>query len=237
MTGLPPDEQRAGELLPFSSSMVESTPADGRIDFERGMRYLPPATQAMIAACCVAFIWQSVSGGLESEEALVGSGALVQGKLLDGEIWRLVTSMFLHGGLDHLIGNMIALFILGIACEHAFGSLTMLWIYAAAGVVGGIASAAVEPAPTVGASGAIFGLMGCLVAMLIRHRGVVHVRDGRIALVVGIWAAWQLFEGFMSPTVANFAHVGGLVAGMLLGATLPPKLLLREGKFGYPRVP
>ena len=66
---------------------------------------------------------------------------------------------------------------------------------------------------TVGASGAIFGLMGCLDAMLTRYRKLVHVRDGRIGLVVGIWAVWQLIFGFMSPMVASFANSAGSLRG------------------------
>lgn len=220
------DRERDAEILTFAADMID-TAVDRRVEFERGMRYFPPVTQAMIAACSAVFIWQMASGGLESEESLLRSGALSTVKLGQGEVWRLVSSIFLHGGPDHLFGNMIALFILGIACEHAFGSATMLGIYLASGIAGGLATALIEPSPTVGASGAIFGLMGCLVAMLTRRRRLVHVRDGRIALVVGIWAAWQLIIGFMSPMVANFAHLGGLVAGAVFGAVLVPRLLAR----------
>lgn len=212
-------------VLPFSPDMLEPAGAMRRVEFERGMRYFPPVTQALIAACSTAFVWQAASGGLDGEEALVASGALSTAKLGNGEVWRLVSSLFLHGGLDHLLGNMLVLFILGIACEHAFGSLPMLWIYLAAGIAGGLATAAIEPVPTVGASGAIFGLMGCLITMLVRRRRQVHVRDGRIAVVVGLWAAWQLAEGFMSPMVANFAHVGGFAAGAAIGAVVMPRLL------------
>lgn len=219
------DDRKPAAILQFTADMLDEAPADRRIEFERGMRYFPPITQAMIAACCAAFVWQVASGGLENPEALAASGALVAAKLGDGEVWRLVSSLFLHGGGDHLLGNMVALFIVGIACEHAFGGLAMLGIYLAAGVAGGLASAAIEPLPTVGASGAIFGLMGCLIAMLVRRRRLVHVRDGRIAFVVAIWAVWQLAMGFTSPMVANFAHLGGFVAGGILGWVIMPRLL------------
>jgi membrane associated rhomboid family serine protease len=102
----------------------------------------------------------------------------------------------------------------------------MLAIYGAAGIVGGIASAAVVPLPTVGASGAIFGLMGCVVAMLTRRRRELHVRDGRIGVVVAVWAVWQLATGFLDPRVANMAHLGGLLAGAALGWSLGPRRLL-----------
>jgi rhomboid protease GluP len=212
---------------PITDDMLAAPAATG-IDFERGMRYTGPVTLLLLGACTAVFVWQVVGGGLDSEEALVASGALVRDGLQRGEAWRLVSSMFLHAGFEHLLGNIVALYVLGIACEHAFGSATTAWLYAAAGVAGGLASAAVEPAPTVGASGAIFGLMGCMVAALQRLRRVVQVRDRRIGFVMAVWAVWQLAQGFASPFVANFAHLGGLVAGGLLGWFAPLQAAFRS---------
>ena len=109
--------------------MIDTAALDRQLEFDRGMRYLPPVTQAMIAACSAVFVWQAASDGLESEESLLRSPALSTAKLGDGKVWRMVSSIFLHGGFNHLFGNMIALFTLGIACEHAFGSTAMLGIY------------------------------------------------------------------------------------------------------------
>ena len=225
MTAEAGDAPKPAEILRFTADMLDKPSVDRRLEFERGMRYFPPITQGMIAACCAAFAWQVTSGGLGNAEALVASGALVAANLGDGEVWRLFSSLFLHASGDHLLGNMVVLFIVGIACEHAFGPLTMLGIYLASGAAGGLATAAIDPMPTVGASGAIFGLMGCLIAMLARRRRIVHVRDGRIAIVVALWAAWQLVMGFASPIVANFAHLGGFVAGGVLGWVIMPRLL------------
>jgi rhomboid protease GluP len=221
----PPADERV--VREFSLDMLSDAPAEPRVEFERGMAYVAPATLTMIVLCTAVFGWQIASGGLESDEALVESGALVTDRLVRGEAWRLVSSMFLHGSPDHLLGNMLALYILGIACEHAFGPLMMLGIYAVAGIAGGLASAAVMPLPTVGASGAIFGLMGCAVAMLARRRRELHVRDGRIGVVLAAWAAWQLLLGSMNPMIANMAHLGGLLAGAALGWVITPRLLHR----------
>jgi rhomboid protease GluP len=203
----PPADERV--VREFSLDMLSDAPAEPRVEFERGMAYVAPATLTMIVLCTAVFGWQIASGGLDSREALVESGALVTDRLVRGEAWRLVSSMFLHGSPDHLLGNMLALYILGIACEHAFGPLMMLGIYAVAGIAGGLASAAVMPLPTVGASGAIFGLMGCAVAMLARRR-----RE-------------QLLLGSMNPMIANMAHLGGLLAGAALGWVITPRLLHR----------
>jgi rhomboid protease GluP len=220
----PPTPEGGPQPVVITDEMLVTAGPSSRIDFERGMRLAAPATLGLIAACCAAFIWQIEAGVLDDEAALVRGGALVQDGLLRGEAWRLFSSMFLHGDLGHLLGNMVPLFILGAACEHAFGAGKATAIYLAAGLVGGLATAAIDPRPTVGASGAVFGLMGCLVAVLQRLRTSVRIRDGRIAAVVGLWALWQMALGFTSPLIANFAHIGGFVAGGMLGLVVPPRL-------------
>ena len=210
----------------IDAEMLDPGAGNGRVDFERGMKSAAPATLTLIAVCCVVFAWQLAAGVLQSEAALVDGGALVTDRIVRGEVWRLATSLFLHGDFDHLLGNMVALYILGIAVEHVFGSGRMAAIYLAAGLVGGLSSCAVSPLPTVGASGAIFGLMGCLVAVLLRIRHVVQVRDGRIGAVVLLWACYQLILGFTDPSIANFAHLGGFVAGFVLGLVVPSRTWL-----------
>ena len=224
MSGGQPRRDADPRPLVISAEMLAADGPSSRIDFERGMRLAAPATLGLIITCVAAFVWQIEAGVLDDEAALVGGGALTQDGLLRGEIWRLVSSMFLHGDPGHLLGNMVPLFILGAACEHAFGSGKATAIYLAAGLAGGVATAAIDPRPTVGASGAVFGLMGCLVAVLQRLRATVRMRDGRIAAVVGLWALWQIALGFTSPLIANFAHIGGFVAGGLLGLVVPPRL-------------
>ena len=230
----PPSPRDADPRPPvISAAMLAADGPSGRIDFERGMRLAAPVTLALITACCTTFIWQIEAGVLDDEAALVQGGALVQEGLVRGEVWRLGSSMFMHGDFGHLLGNMVPLFILGAACEHAFGGGRAAAIYLAAGLAGGVATAAFDPRPTVGASGAVFGLMGCLVAVLQRLRSRVQLRDGRIAGVVLVWALWQIAQGFTSSWIANYAHVGGFVAGGLLGLIVPPRLPVhRNGMSG-----
>lgn len=232
MNESPPPQPDESRPLVISADMLEGEGRPPRIEFERGIRYLAPATLALIVACCWVFCWQAGAGVLDDEASLVRGGALIREGLLRGEVWRLGSSMFLHGGLGHLVGNMVPLFILGMACEHAFGAGLMIAIYLAAGLAGGIATAIVNPSPTVGASGAVFGLMGCLVAVLLRLRETVQVRDGRVAAVVGLWAVWQIVLGFSEPLIANFAHIGGFVMGGLLGFVVPPRLPEASGDSG-----
>ena len=152
------------------------------------------------------------------------AGALVRERVLAGEWWRMITATFLHGSPDHLIGNMVALFIVGMACEHAFGAAKTAAIYLGSGLAGTAFSLATGPGPSVGASGAIFGVLMAVVVMLYRNQKYFFVRDKRIGFVLAAWAAWQLFTGLMSPFIDNFAHLGGMTGGAIAALLLTPRL-------------
>jgi rhomboid protease GluP len=215
----PPDEPR---LITSSMLAVE------RVDFERGMRYMSPLTLGLMGTLAVVFIWQLGTGSLESLPALLDSGALQRDRVLGGEWWRLVTATFLHGGLDHLIGNLVSLYVLGLACEHAFGAAGMLGVYTVSGIAGSLMSMALNPGPSVGASGAIFGLMGAIVVVLYRQRDEIALRDNRIGIVIAVWAGFTLLLGSIDPVVDNGGHLGGLIAGSVAGRVMPTRLLGAE---------
>ena len=81
----------------------------GRVDFEDGMTYAPAATLALIAVMVAVFAWEVSTLAFSSQKTIVAAGALVRARVLDGEFWRIGSATFLHGGLDHLIGNCISL--------------------------------------------------------------------------------------------------------------------------------
>jgi rhomboid protease GluP len=195
------------------------------VDFERGMRAAPRLVLVLIAANIGMFVWQLAAGALASEEAIIEAGALVRDRVLAGEAWRLMAAMFLHGGVDHLVGNLIALYIVGMACEHAFGLPGTALVYFGSGAAGAVLSMVAGPGPSVGASGAIFGLLGAVIVALYRHRHRFHLRDKRIGGVLAVWATYQLAIGFLTPFVDNFAHLGGLVGGGLAALAVRPRLL------------
>lgn len=211
------------EPIDVTADMLAPRP-DERIDFEQGMRYAPPATLALIAVLVSVFTWQVATGALANRAAIIAAGALVRDRVLAGEWWRLASAMVLHGSAEHLLGNCIALYIVGMACEHALGSARMLALYAASGIAGSMASMLSGPGPSVGASGAIFGLMGAVIVVLVRFRNVYHVRDKRIALVLAGWAAYILLTGLADPMIDNAAHLGGLAAGALAGLLAQPRV-------------
>lgn len=197
----------------------------GRVDFERGMGHAPPFILFLIAANVAMFAWEIAAGALADRETIVEAGALVRERVLAGEWWRLMSAMFLHGGFDHIFGNIVVLYIVGLACEHAFGGARTALVYFASGVSGGLLSMAMGPGPSVGASGAIFGVIAAVIVVLYRWQDRFFVRDKRIGFVLLIWAGWQILTGLANPFIDNFAHLGGLAGGALAALALRPRLL------------
>jgi len=196
-----------------------------RVDFERRMRRLPPVTVALAVVLTAIFIVEVALEVLDSPEAYLLVGALSRDAVLAGEWWRLVTAIFLHGGVEHLVGNAVALFVLGMVCEHAFGRVQFLFLFLMCGIAGSVVSMLTSPGPSVGASGAIFGLQGAAIVLFRRHRERLLVRDRRIGLVLVVWALYTIALGFGTPYVDNGAHLGGLLGGALVARRLHPVVL------------
>lgn len=163
-------------------------------------------------------------------QQLVEWGSNVGRLTRGGQWWRLVSSMFLHGSLLHLVFNMIALWQVGRLTERIFGSTRFLALYFIAGVSGSIASVLWNPhVNSVGASGAIFGIIGGLLAFLSRaNTGVppTVVTELRASLVP--FLLFSLWMGFVYPHTDNAAHIGGLVGGWLAGLLLARSIHLPE---------
>ena len=203
-------------------------PVDVRVDFERGMGYAPPATLMLIVALGAIFGWQLSTGALTSEQNVIAAGALVRERVMQGEWWRLLSATVLHGNFEHIVGNAVSLYILGMATEHAYGTRSMLGIYLASGLAGSVLSAAMSPGPSVGASGAIFGLMGAVMVLFWRHHDALMVRDKRIGVVIAVWAFLTIAAGLVTPMIDNAAHLGGMVGGMAVAWTMRPRILARR---------
>jgi rhomboid protease GluP len=139
-----------------------------------------------------------------------------------GEAWRFLAPMFVHGGFLHLLFNMWCLVRIGPIAERLFGSPGFLAAYLLSGVGGTLASVAVHPhAFGVGASGAVFGVFGMLVAfLLVQGRAIPRLLVRPMLVSAVVIAAINLVSGFSSPEVDNAAHVGGLAAGFAAGLLL-----------------
>jgi rhomboid protease GluP len=213
----------------ITADMLEvPRPVDVRVDFEQGMGYAPPATLTLIIALGAIFGWQVSTGALTSEQSIIAAGALVREGVVQGEWWRLLSATVLHGNFEHLVGNAVSLYILGMASEHAYGTRSMLAIYLASGVAGSVLSAVMSPGPSVGASGAIFGLMGAVMVLFWRHHGALMVRDKRIGVVIAVWAFLTIAAGLVTPMIDNAAHLGGMFGGMAVAWTMRPRILSRR---------
>ena len=143
---------------------------------------------------------------------LVDFGAKFSPLIAMGQWWRLVTAGFLHGGLLHILMNSWVLFDLGASVEELYGPSRMLVIYFVANVGGFYLSALWAPGPSVGASAALFGLIGAMIAVGVRHRSALG--DAVKGLYIR-WAIYGLLFGLL-PGVDNAAHVGGLATGFVM---------------------
>ena len=142
--------------------------------------------------------------------------------LLRGEYGRIIYSMFLHAGIDHLFNNMVILFFLGAMIEKVTGHIQLLLIYLLSGIGANICSLlykvmTMDSMASVGASGAIFGLDGVLLAwILLDRQAMPDVTPRRVLLMIVL----SLYSGFTAHNIDNAAHVGGLLTGFVAGALL-----------------
>jgi membrane associated rhomboid family serine protease len=193
-----------------------------------------PATWALIAANTAVFVavlalLPDADGG-----ALVRAGALFRPATLGGEWWRLYTGMFLHAGWLHLGINMYGLYLLGRFTEEVFGTVRYLVVYFLSGLCGALSSTLVGAgALSVGASGAIMGLLGALIVLLVLKRGSWPERWRKTLLWnLVLLGALQIYIGFAIPMIDNAAHVGGMLGGAAATLLFAPGGLVGSGRGG-----
>ncbi|MGO9058622.1 MAG: rhomboid family intramembrane serine protease [Candidatus Binataceae bacterium] len=218
-----------------------------------GAPRLSPVNLLLIAANVIVFGYEirlgAASEGLmmrfgmtPARVAAIGaSSAIATGHAL----LTLVTALFLHGGVLHLAGNMLYLFIFGAAVEMRFGHQRYLYFYLAAGIASGLATVFIDPAsevPVIGASGAIAAVLGAYFVLYPRAKiltvlpffVLIEFVEVPALVYLLIWFGWQLFSGLQSRAfhsmaggVAWWAHIGGFLFGIatapLLARKEPPK--------------
>ena len=196
----------------------------------------PTVVYVLIGINVAVYLGEMLSGVSATGESTGGSSLVTEGGvarryIADGELWRLLTSGFLHAGLFHLFFNMFALYILGGMLEPAIGRARFLLVYFVSLLAGSFGALLLEPvAITVGASGAIFGLMAAtFVAM--RARGFNPMESG-----LGMWILLNLAITFAIPRISIGGHIGGLLGGAL-AALLLFELGERRGWRVAPMVP
>lgn len=169
------------------------------------------------------FFGLSFIGMTEDASFMAEHGAMYVPYVLErGEYYRIFTSMFLHFGFQHLMNNMVMLIAIGYTLENELGRVKFLILYLLSGVGGTFVSMYQdihinEYAVAAGASGAIFGLIGATIYVALRNHGRVGSVSGRGLMFM---AAVTLYYGYANGGVDNFAHIGGLVSGIMLAFLL-----------------
>jgi membrane associated rhomboid family serine protease len=178
----------------------------------------PIVTYVLIAVNVLAFLGSLAGGGAVASRgggSVIDNGALFGPAIQDGDYWRLVTSGFLHAGFIHIAFNMYLLYILGTMLEPAIGRTRFIVLYFTSLLGGSLGALVIQPDTlTVGASGAVFGLMGGAVVMM-RARGFDPMASG-IPALIGL----NLLITFVFPGIAIGGHIGGLVAGVVAAYVL-----------------
>ena len=183
--------------------------------------YRPPVTMAIVAVNILVFVLAVAS---RRTETVLEWGANFGPLVLMGQFWRVWTSNYIHGGIVHLAVNMWSLWQVGRLAERIFGGAAYFAMYTACGIAASLASVFWNPLrASVGASGALFGILGALIAVLALGRLPFppQARKGLLQNLLVV-SFINLVYGAQAAKIDNSAHVGGLIAGLALGALLSP---------------
>lgn len=182
-----------------------------------------PVTAGLIITNIVVFLLVELMGSSENTMHMLDCGAAYVPFIIEkGEYYRLFSSMFLHFGMEHLLNNMLVLFVLGSRLERTVGKVRFLLIYLLGGIMGNIVSFLLELgtmdyAVSAGASGAVFAVMGAMIYVILRRKGRIEDLSVRQILIM---AVLSLYFGFTSSGVDNAAHVGGMAGGFVMAVLL-----------------
>jgi membrane associated rhomboid family serine protease len=178
----------------------------------------PVATYVLIGINVAVALGTYLSGGhgtLSGTDAALLDGALSRPTVGDGEVWRLLTAGFIHAGMPHLLFNMLSLWVLGTMLEPGIGRVPFLIIYFVSLLGGSFGALIATPVGfTVGASGAIFGILGAAIVVL-RSRGIDPMESGLV-----FWLGFNLLFTFTVSGISIGGHLGGLAGGTLAALAL-----------------
>ena len=212
---------------------LEATLRGGAPGLARLLVRPSPGAAALLVVTLAAWVATVVCAGgrllggaptpADLHHALLRLGAKSNLLLEEGELWRLLAAVFLHGSLAHLAVGLLLIHVYGKLAETLLGTARFLLLFVLAGLGGSFASYTFVDAQSVGASGAAFGLLGALLALAVRDRGRIPPGRARstLLLAAAVAAGGSLAFGFLLAGSDDAAHVGGFVAGLLLGIGLP----------------
>ena len=198
----------------------------------------PVMTILLIAVNVILFVLMDFNSNPDTAyEWYMWGGSYWPSIVEDGEYYRLLTSIFLHSGISHLMSNMLVLGVLGSPTEKYLGHIKYLAVYLGTGIGANVISKFTwhmleQDHIGVGASGAIFGIFGVLLAIVIKYKGTIQ----KVGLPQMLFAlVWLIYGGYNSENVDQLAHLGGLLIGIILGWVLYRIPLAKEGERGYDR--
>lgn len=179
-----------------------------------------PATAALLAIITVVFIFEFVTGAFRDDSLLVQMGSIMPLSYIvaRGQYWRWLSGMFLHGSVIHWAANSWALYQLGMLFEIMFGTPRFLLVYFVTGLTASVASSYFTHGPSVGASGAILGILGAFIFSIRRSPQWRHEPWTKSLLSqLMFWAVLNVALGFTVSYIDNAAHIAGLISGLLIG--------------------
>lgn len=203
-----------------------------------GLGSKPYATWVLLATIALVHLLAEASGGSNDPDVLWRLGAMNGQQIAAGEYWRLFVAMFLHSGWMHFGLNAFGLFVVGQMLEPLYGHSRFTVMYLLCGLMGSVTSYAfnlsmMPNAIGIGASGAVFGTLGALVAFFISHRNQLGDMGRRSLVGLLVLAGVNLLYGFVTPGVDNYAHIGGIVCGIALGLAFSPRYEPVLDTFGF----
>ena len=228
----PPDSEHPLYEKPKGQERLQvSATGGGRKRVRRPPVDQPKLTLVLVAINVLIFAAMMLSAEIERQFMI--HGALFPPLVVyQGQVYRLFTAMFLHGGLAHVLFNMYALYIVGSTVEPIFGRLRFSLIYFLGGLTGSALSLALgDPLSTsVGASGAVFALFAAEAVHLYQHRGVYANVKGRLRHMLFLIGMNLVIGFFPGSRIDNWGHIGGVIGGFALAWRIAPRL-------GRPTIP
>ena len=196
--------------------------------------FRPYVTYALIGLCAAVYLLQQATFTMSGVDRLAVWGVKANDLILHGQVWRLITPIFLHGSILHIAVNMYALFYIGPTLERFYGRGRYLVLFLLSGFGGNVLSFMFTQVQSLGSSTAIFGLLGAEGVLIYQNREIFGGIARRALSQVVIIAAINLIIGASVPGIDNWGHVGGLIGGALFSWFGGP--LLQKQGLGPPYV-
>jgi len=192
----------------------------------------PWVTYVLLGLTVVIYGLQSLSTAIFGYDLPFYLGGKINELILEGQFWRLLTPILLHGSILHIAFNMYALFSFGPSLEKSYGHWRYLLLYVLAGYCGNVLSFVLSPNPSIGASTAIFGLVAAETVFIYRNRALFGSRAKSMLMNLVVVVVINLVLG-LQPGIDNWGHLGGLVGGLIFAWVAGPRYQVQQTLSGY----